>query len=138
VIFGFNAFIEFAKHKKKKIALKELTSINNIVGSGFSGGQKDPWDKDKHPHGIYRDADYHTKRNKNFDRDKSFYNKKGVKSPAPRDGQTALDNSVEVAGDTARRVGISQGEIVVLEQTRPGEFHGYACDWKYLKPAVQR
>lgn len=54
---------------------------------------------------------------------------------APKNGQKALDNSVLVSCDTPRRVAISDGEIVILDQTRPGLYHGYVRTWIELKKA---
>ena len=44
--------------------------------------------------------------------------------------QEALDNSVPIGSNTTRRVGISDEEIVVFDETSDGIFHGH--------PAVKR
>jgi hypothetical protein len=59
-------------------------------------------------------------------------------SPAPANGQGALDNSVQVKDTSPRRVGVEPdtGDYVVLDQTRasPGEgqpevYHGHTVPW---------
>ncbi len=88
-------------------------------------------DKDKnstkeHPNGIYEDAAYHHK------------NSKGVKSPAPTDGQHALDNSLHVKNtDRPTRIAISNGEFVVLMQDSPNKFHGHVRPWNELTVNMQ-
>ena len=67
------------------------------------GPKKDDEDKEKeHPNGIYKEAPYHHK------------NSTGQKSPAPKDGQAALDNSVQIKPTSPRRIGASRGELVIL------------------------
>lgn len=64
-------------------------------------------------------------------------------SPAPRNGQAALDHSIELArtqnGDSKRRIGVdpASGQIVVLDATRPevGQFHGHVRTWGELDQA---
>jgi hypothetical protein len=59
---------------------------------------------------------------------------KGEVSAGPKDGQTALDNSTQVKGTSPRRVGVdaANGEIVVLDQTSAGKFHGHVRSWDQL------
>jgi len=80
-----------------------------------------------HPHGLYQDAGYHHK------------NSGGKKSPAPADGQLALDFSVTVDQDgrSSRRIGISCGQIVVLSQTGPALWHGHVRPWGELIGAMK-
>lgn len=73
-----------------------------------------------HPNGTYKGAKYHHK------------NSNDLKSPAPKDGQKALDNSAPYNKNSPHRVGTSEGEIVVLSQTSPGEFHGHVRTWAEL------
>ena len=47
-------------------------------------------------------------------------------------GKESLGNSVPIGPNTTRRVGISDGEIVVLDETRSGVFHGHARSWNEL------
>lgn len=65
---------------------------------------------------------------------------KGVSSPAPADGQAALDASVQVKPTSPRRVGVDKanGEIVVLDEHLPGRFHGHVRQWDDLTPQMQR
>jgi hypothetical protein len=80
-------------------------------------------DKVDQPFGKYIDAPYH------------HPNSKGQKSPAPKNGQKALDTSKKVDGDTDRRVGVSEGEIVILRKTASGEYHGHTSSWAELLAA---
>lgn len=59
---------------------------------------------------------------------------KGNISQGPKDGQAALDNSVQVKGTSPRRVGVdaANGQIVVLDQTSKGKFHGHVRSWDQL------
>lgn len=71
------------------------------------------------PYGTYEDAPYHTSGN-------------SVKSPRPIDGQAAFDNSFQINSNSPRRIGVSNGQFVVLPQTRPGVYHGYVVQWDDL------
>ena len=76
--------------------------------------------------GIYKGADYHGREDND------------VKSKAPKDGQAALDNSVPLNPDTTkRRIGISDGEIVVLDETSEGIFHGHVRNWDSLSDKMR-
>jgi len=59
-----------------------------------------------------------------------------VKSKAPRNGQGALDNSLQVTENSARRVGIDPDtrEFVIFDQTSNGTFHGHVRTWSELRP----
>ena len=74
--------------------------------------------------GVYEDAGYH------------HPNSQGAKSPAPKNGQKALNNSVLVKekgnNNYQRRVGISDSEIVILDETSSGKFHGHVRTWKEI------
>src|SRR5205823_2339228 len=63
----------------------------------------------------------------------------GGKSAGPKNGQEALDNSVQVKDTSPRRVGVDKAnnEIVVLDQTSPGKFHGHARAWGELTSEMQ-
>ncbi len=69
----------------------------------------------------------------------SYHGKKGnaIKSKAPIDGQAALDNSLPIGNNSTRRVGVSNGEIVVLDETSKGIFHGHVRTWKQLSNEMQ-
>ena len=71
------------------------------------------------PNLTYEDAPYHTNGN-------------SVKSPRPIDGQAALDNSFPISSNSHRRIGVSNGQFVVLPQTSPGVHHGYVVQWDEL------
>jgi|SRR6516225_2281209 hypothetical protein len=64
---------------------------------------------------------------------------KGVSSPAPSNGQEALDNSVQIKPTSPRRIGVDKvnGEIVVLDEHLPGRFHGHVRPWNDLTSAMQ-
>jgi hypothetical protein len=53
---------------------------------------------------------------------------------APKNGQAALENSVQVKATSPRRVGVdvANGEIVVLDQTSARVFHGHVRGWDQL------
>lgn len=115
------------KNVEKKLNNKKKSAKTNFadnVGSFFPKGpdhdSDDEKDKKKHSHGKYKDADYHHR------------NSRGGKSPSPKNGQQALDNSVPVPGHTTRRIGVSCNEIVILDQTSPGLYHGHVRTWKEL------
>jgi hypothetical protein len=78
----------------------------------------------KNPHGVYKDAEYH--------HHNSTGNGKGGKSTAPKNGQQALNNSIKISGGGTGRIGVSEGQIVVLSQTMTGVFHGYVVTWETL------
>ena len=64
----------------------------------------------------------------------------GNVSAAPKNGQVALDNSVQVK-DVPRRVGVDYdtGEFAVFDQTHPnkGIFHGHVRTWEELTQEQQ-
>jgi len=66
-------------------------------------------------------------------------NVRGNVSPAPTNGQAALDLSVQVKTTSPRRVAFepSSGEFVVLDQTTPGVFHGHSRPWAELHTDMQ-
>ena len=76
------------------------------------------------PNGTYVDASYHTKGN-------------SVKSPRPINGQAALDNSIQISPNSPRRIGVSDGQFVVLDQTSVGIFHGHVRTWNELTNQMQ-
>jgi len=76
------------------------------------------------PNGTYEDASYHTTGN-------------SIKSPRPIDGQSALDNSIQITPNSARRIGISNNQFVVLVETSPGLYHGHVRTWTELTNKMQ-
>ena len=62
--------------------------------------------------GTYDGASYH------------HSNSNGNKSPAPLDGQKALDNSVPIEGSNRHRISVCFGEFVVLHMTHRDGPHG--------------
>ncbi len=71
------------------------------------------------PHGTYEDVSYHVHNG-------------GQKSPAPKDGQQALDSSIRYSENSPNRVGINDGHIVALYETGrdTGIFHGHIKTWE--------
>jgi hypothetical protein len=69
---------------------------------------------------------------------------RGNISRGPTDGQEALDESVQVKDTSTRRLGVDKenDEIVVLDETTPGVFHGHVRTWDQLttqmKDALQK
>ncbi len=63
-----------------------------------------------------------------------------MKSPAPKDGQGALDNSIPSEGKSSR-ISVHNGEFVVLNQTSRGVYHGHVRTWdglaREMKAALQ-
>jgi len=65
-------------------------------------------------------------------------NSSGMKNPAPKDGQAALDNSVRFNENSLNRVGIDtkNNEFVVLHRTETSnnitKFHGHTRTWNEL------
>ena len=119
---------EQAKQERfaKKANQNRKAQVNRANFASPKMPKKDD-DKDKstkdHPNGIYEDAAYHHK------------NSNGRKSPAPKDGQHALDNSLKVqskTGETDQRIAISNDEFVILMEDSPGKFHGHVRQWKDL------
>ena len=76
---------------------------------------------------IYKDDPYHGASDN------------AVKSKTPINGQSALDNSIQVKPTSPRRVGVDvqNNEIVVLDKTRSlsdqvDEYHGHVREWDAL------
>ncbi len=65
----------------------------------------------------------------------------GDVAAAPRNGQAALDRSVQVKPTPTHRVDVDPAnqEIVVFDETYPGQqaFHGHVRSWSELRPEVQ-
>ena len=75
-----------------------------------------------HSNGKYEDASYHNKNQGN-----------STKNKAPKDGQKALDDSLPLNENTTdRRIGISNDEIVILDKTSDGLYHGHVREWSEL------
>jgi hypothetical protein len=111
------------KFKHKQHASSMNSSSSNNYGSYYPDPNDPENDKNKrndkeHPHGIYKDADYHHKNSING------------KSPSPENGQRCLDYSIPVG---KQRIAIEGNEFVVLRLTRPGEWHGFKVSWKDLE-----
>lgn len=117
------------KSKENNSANKQSDRQQKSASSGSQQPSKDPDDKDKkknEPNGRYEDAPYHHK------------NSKGKKSPAPKDGQKALDNSVQIKETSPHRVSVSGDEFIVLKQTSKGLYHGYSSSWENLEFEMQK
>ncbi len=95
-------------------------NVSKISSDSQAGGGSQGAGNKANPNGTFENAPYHGK------------NGNSVKSKAPIDGQSALDNSVSIGENTTRRVGVSNGEIVVLDETGNGMFHGHVRSWSDL------
>lgn len=75
--------------------------------------------------GIYDKANYHGKKNN------------PLKNKASNNGQEALDHLIPIGPDSTRRVGISEGEIVIFDETSSGIFHGHVRTWNELSEQMK-
>ncbi len=120
--------VHFAKKAQHKLRASSLNSSSSNNYSSYYPDPNDPNnDKNKsnnkeHPHGIYKDADYHHKNSTNR------------KSPCPDNGQRCLDYSIQVG---EQRIAIEGDHFVVLRLTRPGEYHGFKVSWNKLDDKLQ-
>jgi hypothetical protein len=116
------------KNIRRPDSTSKNKNSNNNVNSSQNGNVSNvpvPNVKKVNPNGTFENAPYHGKTSNS------------VKSKAPNDGQAALNNSVSIGSNTTRRVGVSNGEIVVLDQTSPEVFHGHVRSWNELTPQMQ-
>jgi len=107
--------------------LKNANAVQQTKPTHVAPGKSTEKDVSKRP--IYKDGAYHHPNSKGSG--------KGGKSRAPSDGQKALDNSVPIKDTNDNRVGISNGEIVKLNKTLNGEYHGYVVSWEDAHSSVQ-
>ncbi len=116
--------VYFAKKFKHKLHASPINSSSSNNYRSYYPDPNDPKDdknkrNDKeHPHGIYKDADYHHK------------NSSGSKSPSPDNGQRCLDYSIGIG---EQRIAIEGNHFVILRLTRPGEYHGFKVSWDDLE-----
>ncbi len=56
-------------------------------------------------------------------------------SKAPKNGQGALDHSLQIKDTSPRRVGIDYdtGEFVIFDSHAPGKYHGHIREWDQLE-----
>ncbi|HEV2916353.1 MAG TPA: polymorphic toxin-type HINT domain-containing protein [Candidatus Babeliales bacterium] len=113
--------IKACKNKKKTDIVPTIQSAANCNGPKRPKKKNNDDEFDDHPHGTYEDAEYHHK------------NSNGHKSRAPKNGQQALDNSIEVGGESHSRVAVQDGEIVILNRTANGLYHGHVRTWGELE-----
>jgi hypothetical protein len=109
----------FSKKSKQSIECRPVVGKQTFGGPVFFNPNDD--DKDKHPHGKYKGSDKH----------RSYQNNDA--SPEPKDGQKALDNSIEFNKHSGGRVAIEEDEVVILRRTTKDEYHGYRVKWKELR-----
>jgi len=76
-------------------------------------------------HGIYEDSPKHGAE------------QRGNVSPRPKNGQKALDNSVQIKDTSPGRIGISDDPFVILSKTRDKVYHGHVREWKDLEPEMR-
>jgi hypothetical protein len=130
---GVKGSIEFFKdlYNKADNYDKAKGKAGASKGAGGNTAMPDPDedpDKDKNSKLKYEDAPYH------------HQHSKGVKSPAPKDPQKALRNSIKFSENSDRRVGIDieNEEFVIFDKTREtnnGEtvYHGHTRKWDELE-----
>lgn len=99
--------------------------IQPIISGGSPGpDDDDEWQK-KHPHGRYVESPKH------------HQNARGNVGKPPRDGQTALDSSLEVA-EKYYRIAVQDGEIIRLMKDGPNTYHGYIVEnWNEVKQVAR-
>jgi len=66
-------------------------------------------------------------------------NKRGNANPEPTNPQKALEDSIELPGNTSRRIAIDKQaeEFVVFDEHMPNKFHGHTRTWKELDQTMQ-
>lgn len=103
-------------------------SGKDAYGNHGSGGKPKstgtPSDAYTYTNGKYENAGYHTPKGNS------------IKSPAPQDGQKALDKSLGI-DNYPHRVAIENDHIVVLRKTSNNIYHGYICEWNELASELQ-
>lgn len=134
----FNALKEkIKKHLKEK------------KGGGGGGGDDDDNNDDDDDDEKKKDKN-HVRKLKNKDEDKYNYrngiyennskhhqNSTGKISKPPRDGQKALDESIQIPNND-RKVAIENDYFVMLHEHEPGKYHGYIVkNFNDLLPAAQ-
>lgn len=66
----------------------------------------------------------------------------GRKNPAPRNGQLALDHSIELGGNSRRRMALQPEDpsrpFVVLDRTAEGVYHGHSRSWAELDQRMRQ
>lgn len=117
-IFGITFFKDFQSKNKCKINV----IIPCSQGNGSAPNPEDPEKQENKqcPHGVYEDAPYHHR------------NSKGLKNKSPKNGQKALDNSIQIKDTSLNRIGVSEDEFVVLKRTTEKLYHGYVAEWSEL------
>jgi filamentous hemagglutinin len=75
---------------------------------------------------VYQGADYHTQEGN------------ALKSPAPKNGQLSLNNSIQIKSTSPRRIAMqSDNEFVIFDQTSEGVYHGHVRPWEQLTPEMK-
>ena len=64
---------------------------------------------------------------------------RGKASAEPKNPQEALDTSIDISENSARRVGIDYetGEFAVFDQHLPNRYHGHVRSWSELSPKMR-
>ncbi len=120
--------ISLYKEGVKKIGKSMRAEIYESPNSSPSSDPNDPENKKKKeekPNGDFEETPYHHPKSRNW------------KSPSPKNGQRALNNSIEVK-NSDQRIAIDDNKFVVLKRTSPGKYHGYVVEnFKSLDPKIQ-
>ncbi len=130
---SFEDILNFGEHRlnfagigKIDDNLEKFSNSTNRANNNGSGVEIKPRIKNyTYKNGRYEKADYHGKTDNS------------IKNKAPIDGQDALDNSIEINSNTKRRIAISNNEIVILDETINGIYHGHVRKWEELSPKMR-
>ena len=130
--------LEFKSKRKKKEQQKDSNSKIKQSNSSHKTPPNDPDpddDKNKKKKRIYtEDADYHHQNSRGV--------KYGGKSPAPKEGQKALDKFILVKEKgpikLETRIGVEDDRFVVFDEQAPGEFHGHLRPFEDLSPEMKK
>jgi len=109
---------------RARIAKESTNCLFSFKDSGKQTGRS--ISKSAKPHGGYKDAPYHSRVGNS------------LKSKKPMNGQQALDVSICLNNNTARRISINNGEFVVLDKTSKGLYHGHVRSWSELTHEMKR
>jgi hypothetical protein len=86
---------------------------------------------DERPNGTYEESPKHSSAPRS--------GPKGEISAGPANGQEALDRSVQIKETSPRRIGVDphNNQIVILDQTQAGQFHGHVREWESLSDQMR-
>ncbi|WP_026097930.1 hypothetical protein [Baaleninema simplex] len=117
------------KRKCKKIPSSQSDSVNSHALK--AGEHSTPESHSSNTQRTYEPNSKHGQTTKRT--------KRGNANPAPSNPHTSLENSIELPGNTTRRVSIDKeaGEFVVFDEHTPGKFHGHTREWSELSQTMK-